>query len=65
MAQLAAYEDLVRLPGSFWVDPDGKTVHIHPFEGGNPNGRLFRSRRAAAHHSAPDDWAWVSSGSAD
>ncbi|MGD0227552.1 MAG: right-handed parallel beta-helix repeat-containing protein [Terriglobia bacterium] len=43
MAQLAAYEDLVRLPGSYWVDPDGKTVHIHPFGGGNPNGQLFEA----------------------
>ncbi len=43
MAQLATYEDLVRLPGSYWVDPDGKTVHIHPFDGGNPNGRLFEA----------------------
>ena len=43
MAQLATYEDLVRLPGSYWVAPDGKTVHIHPFGGGNPNGRLFEA----------------------
>jgi hypothetical protein len=43
MVQLAAYEDLVRLPGSYWVAPDGKTVHIHPFENANPNGRLFEA----------------------
>jgi hypothetical protein len=43
MAQLSAYEDLVRLPGSYWVAPDGKTVHIHPFENANPNGRLFEA----------------------
>ncbi len=33
MEQLATYEDLVRLPGSYWVAPDGKTIHIHPFGG--------------------------------
>jgi hypothetical protein len=43
MVQLAAYEDLVRLPGSYWVAPGGKTVHIHPFENANPNGRLFEA----------------------
>ena len=43
MVQLAAYEDLVRLPGSYWVAPDGKTLHIHPFKDANPNGRLFEA----------------------
>jgi hypothetical protein len=43
MAQLATYEDLVRLPGSYWVDADGKTVHIHAFGGGDPNGSLFEA----------------------
>lgn len=43
MVQLAAYEDLVRLPGSYWVALDGKTVHIHPFGNSNPNGRLFEA----------------------
>ncbi len=43
MSQLATYEDLVRLPGSYWVAPDGKTVHIHAFDSGNPNGKLFEA----------------------
>jgi hypothetical protein len=43
MVQLAAYEDLVRLPGSFWIAPDRKTVHIHPFGNANPNGRLLEA----------------------
>jgi alpha-N-arabinofuranosidase len=43
MEQLATYEDLVRLPGSYWVAPDGKTVHIHPFGGEDPNGKLFEA----------------------
>ncbi len=41
MQQLATYEDLVRLPGSFWVAPDGRTVHINPYCGGDPNGVVF------------------------
>ena len=41
--RLATYEDLVRLPGSYWVAPDGKTVHIHAFGGGDPNGKLFEA----------------------
>ena len=41
MAQLSAYEDLVRLPGSCWVAPDGKTIHIHPFSNANPNGQYL------------------------
>ncbi len=43
MAQMAAYEDLVRLPGSYWVAPDGKTVHIHPFGNADPNSALFEA----------------------
>ena len=43
MAQLATFEDLVRLPGSYWVAPDGKTIRIHPYGGGDPNGRLFEA----------------------
>jgi hypothetical protein len=41
MTQLFAYEDLVRIPGSFWIASDGKTVHIHPFIKTNPNDHLF------------------------
>jgi alpha-L-arabinofuranosidase len=43
MEQLSAYEDLVRLPGSYWVAPDGKTIHIHPFGGFNPNSQLMEA----------------------
>jgi len=43
MSQLATYEDLVRLPGSYWVAPDGKTVHIHAFDSVDPNGKLFEA----------------------
>ncbi len=41
MSQLVAYEDLVRIPGSYWVARDGKTVHIHPFGDDDPNESFF------------------------
>jgi alpha-N-arabinofuranosidase len=41
MAQVATYEDLARLPGSYWVGRGGTTIHIHPFDVRNPNGKLF------------------------
>jgi len=63
MAQLAAYEDLVRLPGSYWVAPGGKTIHIHPFGNGDPNGRLFEAA-VQPHIIQPRLWAWPSYGSA-
>jgi hypothetical protein len=43
MTQLAAYEDLVKLPGSYWVAVDGRTVHVHPFGSGDPNGTVFEA----------------------
>jgi len=43
MTQLATYEDLVRLPGAYWVAPDGRTLHIHPFGGGDPNNSLIEA----------------------
>ncbi len=41
LAQLAAYEDLVRLPGSYWVDSTGSILHIHPYEGQDPNQAIM------------------------
>lgn len=41
LSQLAIYEDLVRLPGSYWVASDGLTLHIHPFEEQNPNEAMM------------------------
>ena len=41
MVQLEDYGDLTRIPGSFWVDVDGKTVHVHSFDSGNPNNSLL------------------------
>lgn len=43
MTQLAVYEDLVRLPGSYWVVPGGKTIHVHAFGSGSPEGKLFEA----------------------
>ncbi|MFA9390830.1 MAG: right-handed parallel beta-helix repeat-containing protein [Prolixibacteraceae bacterium] len=41
MVQLESYGDLTRIPGSFWVHPNGKAVHIHSFENGDPNTSIF------------------------
>jgi hypothetical protein len=43
LTQLSTYEDLARLPGSYWVAADGLTIHIHPFGGINPNGTFFEA----------------------
>lgn len=46
MTQLCAYEDIVKLSGSYWVDTTNNnefacTIHIHPFFERNPNNQLF------------------------
>jgi alpha-N-arabinofuranosidase len=43
LEQLASYEDLLRLDGSYWVASDGKTIHINPLGEGNPGGHLFEA----------------------
>ena len=37
MIQLANYEDLLSLEGTFWIDEKNQLLHIHPFENKNPN----------------------------
>ena len=37
LVQLSTYEDLVRVPGSFWVDTTSTMLHIHPYSRLNPN----------------------------
>lgn len=41
MKQMEAYGDVVRVPGSFWIDADGKTIHLHGFDSANPNKTLI------------------------
>ena len=41
MIQLETYADVVRVPGTFWIDKDGKTVHIHSFDSNDPNNSLI------------------------
>jgi alpha-N-arabinofuranosidase len=41
MIQLATYEDLVRLPGSYWGDSENMKLHIHPFDSANPNEQCY------------------------
>lgn len=37
LTQLGCYEDLARVPGSYWVAPDGLTVHLHACGSVDPN----------------------------
>jgi hypothetical protein len=41
LQQLAAYVDLMWVPGSFWVDPSGTVVHVHPFDDADPNAAVM------------------------
>ena len=46
MTQLAQYEDVVKLPGSYWVDTAGSDkfafrIHIHPFDFRDPNEQMM------------------------
>ncbi|MHC4461400.1 MAG: right-handed parallel beta-helix repeat-containing protein [Planctomycetota bacterium] len=41
LVQQAAYEDLVKLPDSYWVEKKNKRLHIHPYKGINPNKAVF------------------------
>jgi hypothetical protein len=40
MVQLINHGDLTRLPGSYCVAKDGKTIFIHPFEDKDPNNEV-------------------------
>ena len=41
LTQLANYEDLVHLPGSYWVDQEENEVHVHPFGSYQPDTSTF------------------------
>lgn len=41
LTQLGSFGDVSRLEGSFWVDKDGKTLHINPLGEADPNQHLF------------------------
>ena len=43
MTQLATYEDVHRVPGSFWIDLENKKLHVKPFGYTNPNGAEFEA----------------------
>jgi alpha-L-arabinofuranosidase len=48
MLQVVAYGDVAKIVGSFWVDNDGRTLHIHSFDDENPNNTLLEL--AVQHH---------------
>ncbi len=39
--QMAEYIDLIRMPGTFWVQDGGDIIHIHPFDKMNPNEAIM------------------------
>ncbi|WP_299548338.1 right-handed parallel beta-helix repeat-containing protein [Seonamhaeicola sp.] len=41
LKQMEAYGDVVRIPGSFWIDSDARTIHVHSFDSGDPNRTLI------------------------
>lgn len=41
LEQAAEYAALAGQEGTFWVDRPGQAIHIHPFGGGDPNGKPF------------------------
>ena len=41
LQQKATYEELAVAPGSYWVEPGGRRLHLCPFEGRDPNTISF------------------------
>jgi hypothetical protein len=41
MVQQATHEEMAKLPGSYWVERENRTLHIHPLQGSNPNEAVF------------------------
>jgi len=39
LKQETRYDTLAGSPGSYWVDRPAQVIHVHPFGGGDPNGR--------------------------
>ena len=53
LVQLSSYEDLVRVPGSFWVDTTQTALHVHPYGGLDPNEAVMEVT-VQAHLFKPD-----------
>ena len=41
MTQMVSYMDLLKKPGSFWIDKNKNIIHIHPYNRRNPNKAAF------------------------
>lgn len=37
LVQMAEYTDMIRLPGSYWIGPEAKFIHIQPYNEADPN----------------------------
>jgi hypothetical protein len=60
LVQLGLYEDLVRIPGSFWINSSGTVLHLHPLDRADPN-REFIEVTVVPHLFKPDstDLAYI------
>lgn len=45
MMQLANYEDLLKMEGTYWVDDVHQLLHVHPFENKDPHECTFELTR--------------------
>jgi hypothetical protein len=54
LTQLANYEDLVHLPGSYWVDQEENELHVHPFGSYEPDTSTFEAT-VQQHLFAPEE----------
>lgn len=41
LVQMASYVDLLRLPGSFWIDSAEARIHVHPYKNMHPGESRF------------------------
>ncbi|OHB82614.1 MAG: hypothetical protein A2V98_15575 [Planctomycetes bacterium RBG_16_64_12] len=43
LKQVAAYEQLAGAEGTYWVEADGRSVHVHPLQSVDPNQAAFEA----------------------
>ena len=43
MTHLATFDDVPRVPGSFWIDAAARRLHVNPFDRRDPDGVTFEA----------------------
>ena len=43
LTQLATFDDVPRVPGSFWIDTTARRLHVNPFDRRDPEGVTFEA----------------------